>query len=171
MHDAGDVVVVEGRFTGTFTGPLADPDGDMEPTGEPWICASPTCSAHEAEDHLVPHLLRPARRTHAVGRDGGVRSRQPLAPRARCRIRVRGGLPSGDSTTPIRGWLARVYPFCPHRRKTPTGRAGVLAQPCDGGGRIRTCDQRIRSPSLCPLSYAPGAAQAYSHTRRPAWLG
>lgn len=33
MHDAGDVVVVEGRFTGTFTGPLADPDGDIEPTG------------------------------------------------------------------------------------------------------------------------------------------
>ena len=35
MHDAGDavVVVVEGRFAGTFTGPLASPDGDIEPTG------------------------------------------------------------------------------------------------------------------------------------------
>jgi ketosteroid isomerase-like protein len=33
MYDAGDVVVVEGRFAGTFTGPLASPDGDIEPTG------------------------------------------------------------------------------------------------------------------------------------------
>jgi ketosteroid isomerase-like protein len=33
MYDAGDVVVVEGRFAGTFTGPLATPDGDLEPTG------------------------------------------------------------------------------------------------------------------------------------------
>lgn len=33
VHDAGDVVVVEGRFAGTFTGPLAGPDGDIEPTG------------------------------------------------------------------------------------------------------------------------------------------
>jgi len=33
MYDAGDVVVVEGRFAGSFTGPLASPDGDIEPTG------------------------------------------------------------------------------------------------------------------------------------------
>lgn len=33
IYDAGDVVVVEGRFAGTFTGPLASPDGDIEPTG------------------------------------------------------------------------------------------------------------------------------------------
>ncbi len=33
MYDAGDVVVVEGRFAGTFTGPLASPDGDIEPNG------------------------------------------------------------------------------------------------------------------------------------------
>jgi steroid delta-isomerase-like uncharacterized protein len=33
MYDTGDVVVVEGRFAGTFTGPLASPDGDIEPTG------------------------------------------------------------------------------------------------------------------------------------------
>ena len=33
MYDAGDVVVAEGRFAGTFTGPLASPDGDIEPTG------------------------------------------------------------------------------------------------------------------------------------------
>jgi ketosteroid isomerase-like protein len=33
MYDAGDVVVVEGRFAGTFSGPLAGPDGDIEPTG------------------------------------------------------------------------------------------------------------------------------------------
>ena len=33
IHDAGDVVVVEGRFVGTFTGPLATPDGDVDPTG------------------------------------------------------------------------------------------------------------------------------------------
>ena len=31
--EAGDLVVVEGRFVGTFTGPLASPDGDVEPTG------------------------------------------------------------------------------------------------------------------------------------------
>jgi steroid delta-isomerase-like uncharacterized protein len=33
MYDDGDVVVVEGRFAGTFTGPLASPDGDIDPTG------------------------------------------------------------------------------------------------------------------------------------------
>ena len=33
MYDTGDVVVVEGRFAGTFTGPLATPDGEVEPTG------------------------------------------------------------------------------------------------------------------------------------------
>jgi len=33
MYDNGDVVVVEGRFAGTFTGPLASPDGDIDPTG------------------------------------------------------------------------------------------------------------------------------------------
>jgi ketosteroid isomerase-like protein len=33
IHDAGDVIVVEGRFAGTFTGPLSSPDGDMPPTG------------------------------------------------------------------------------------------------------------------------------------------
>ena len=32
-YEAGDTVVVEGRFVGTFTGPLASPDGDVEPTG------------------------------------------------------------------------------------------------------------------------------------------
>jgi ketosteroid isomerase-like protein len=33
MLDADDTVVVEGRFVGTFTGPLATPDGDVAPTG------------------------------------------------------------------------------------------------------------------------------------------
>jgi len=32
-HEGGDVVIVEGRFVGTFTGPLSGPDGDVEPTG------------------------------------------------------------------------------------------------------------------------------------------
>jgi ketosteroid isomerase-like protein len=31
--DADDTVVVEGRFVGTFTGPLAFPDGDVDPNG------------------------------------------------------------------------------------------------------------------------------------------
>ena len=31
--DAGDMVVVEGRFVGTYTGPLTTDDGDVEPTG------------------------------------------------------------------------------------------------------------------------------------------
>ncbi len=33
MHDAGDAVIVEGRFVGTFTGHLSTPEGDLEPTG------------------------------------------------------------------------------------------------------------------------------------------
>jgi len=33
MYDAGDAVIVEGRFVGTFSGPLAGPDGDIDPTG------------------------------------------------------------------------------------------------------------------------------------------
>jgi hypothetical protein len=32
-YEVGDVVIVEGRFVGTHTGPLATPDGDVEPTG------------------------------------------------------------------------------------------------------------------------------------------
>jgi len=31
--EADDAVIVEGRFVGTFTGPLASPDGDVAPNG------------------------------------------------------------------------------------------------------------------------------------------
>jgi ketosteroid isomerase-like protein len=34
LHDAGDTVIVEGRFVGTHTGPLIGPDGHIAPTGE-----------------------------------------------------------------------------------------------------------------------------------------
>jgi ketosteroid isomerase-like protein len=33
IYDAGDVIVAEGRFAGTFTGPLVTPDGEIAPTG------------------------------------------------------------------------------------------------------------------------------------------
>jgi ketosteroid isomerase-like protein len=33
LVEAGEMVIVEGRFVGTHTGPLAGPDGDLEPTG------------------------------------------------------------------------------------------------------------------------------------------
>lgn len=33
QYEAGDTVIVEGRFLGTHTGPLAGDDGDIEPTG------------------------------------------------------------------------------------------------------------------------------------------
>jgi ketosteroid isomerase-like protein len=33
IFEAGDAVIVEGRFVGTFTGPLASPEGDAEPNG------------------------------------------------------------------------------------------------------------------------------------------
>lgn len=33
IFEAGDTVIVEGRFTGTFTGPLASPEGDVAPNG------------------------------------------------------------------------------------------------------------------------------------------
>ena len=32
-YEAGDTVIVEGRFVGTHTGPLAGDDGDIGPTG------------------------------------------------------------------------------------------------------------------------------------------
>jgi ketosteroid isomerase-like protein len=32
-YETGDAVIVEGRFVGTFTGPLATADGDIQPTG------------------------------------------------------------------------------------------------------------------------------------------
>jgi ketosteroid isomerase-like protein len=32
MYETGDAVIVEGRFVGTHTGPLATPDGDVGPT-------------------------------------------------------------------------------------------------------------------------------------------
>jgi ketosteroid isomerase-like protein len=31
--ESGDIVAVEGRFTGTHTGPLATDDGEVDPTG------------------------------------------------------------------------------------------------------------------------------------------
>src|SRR6266508_5487920 len=34
--DGGDVVAVEGTFTGTFTGPLTTPQGEVPPTGRPF---------------------------------------------------------------------------------------------------------------------------------------
>ena len=33
MFEVGDTVIVEGRFTGTNTGPLAGPDGELPPSG------------------------------------------------------------------------------------------------------------------------------------------
>ena len=33
VREAGDSVIVEGRFVGTHTGPLAGPEGDLAPTG------------------------------------------------------------------------------------------------------------------------------------------
>jgi ketosteroid isomerase-like protein len=33
MYEAGDAAIVEGRFVGAFSGPLATPDGDVAPTG------------------------------------------------------------------------------------------------------------------------------------------
>jgi ketosteroid isomerase-like protein len=33
LYETGDSVIVEGRFVGTHTGPLATPDGDIDPTG------------------------------------------------------------------------------------------------------------------------------------------
>ena len=33
MYEADGAAIVEGRFVGTFTGPLAGPDGDIAPTG------------------------------------------------------------------------------------------------------------------------------------------
>lgn len=35
MFEVGDTVIVEGRFTGTNTGPLPGPDGDLPPSGRP----------------------------------------------------------------------------------------------------------------------------------------
>ena len=34
QYTSGDTVIVEGRFVGTHTGPLAGDDGDIEPTGK-----------------------------------------------------------------------------------------------------------------------------------------
>jgi ketosteroid isomerase-like protein len=33
IYDGGNAVIVEGRFVGTFTGPLSTPEGDVDPTG------------------------------------------------------------------------------------------------------------------------------------------
>ena len=33
VFETADTVIVEGRFVGTFSGPLATPDGDVPPTG------------------------------------------------------------------------------------------------------------------------------------------
>jgi hypothetical protein len=35
----------------------------------------------------------------------------------------------------------------------PTGAMAIRLEVSDTPGRIRTCDHRIRSPALCPLSY------------------
>ena len=33
MYEAGDTIIVEGRLLGTHTGPMAGPDGEVEPSG------------------------------------------------------------------------------------------------------------------------------------------
>jgi ketosteroid isomerase-like protein len=35
--ETGDACVAEVRFSGTHTGPLASPDGDIDPTGKPFV--------------------------------------------------------------------------------------------------------------------------------------
>ena len=35
LYNAGNAVIVEGRFVGTHTGPLRGPSGDIQPTGAP----------------------------------------------------------------------------------------------------------------------------------------
>jgi steroid delta-isomerase-like uncharacterized protein len=36
LIDGGDVVAMEGTFTGTFTNPLPTPQGELQPTGKPF---------------------------------------------------------------------------------------------------------------------------------------
>jgi predicted ester cyclase len=42
--ESGDIVVVEGRFTGTNTGPVDTPAGQIPATERPMVLPSPTCS-------------------------------------------------------------------------------------------------------------------------------
>ena len=59
-YEAGDTVIVEGRFTGTNTGPLEGPEGEMPPSGPKSICRSPTSrgSARARSSNTEPITTR-----------------------------------------------------------------------------------------------------------------
>ncbi len=69
VHVAGEAVIVEGRLVGTHTGPLAGPDGDIEPTGREHRSAlRRRVAGARRKDPVVPHVLRPAGIADADGR-------------------------------------------------------------------------------------------------------
>lgn len=75
--EAGDRIIVEGRFTGTNTGPLETPAGG--PAADrpvPGTAVRRRLPGRRRQDHRAPHLLRP-------GRDAG-----PARPGARAGLRV-----------------------------------------------------------------------------------
>ncbi|MHB8646226.1 MAG: ester cyclase [Thermomicrobiales bacterium] len=49
--ESGDTIAVEGRFTGTHTGPLAGPSGDVPPTGRKLDL--PYCDVFQVKDGRI----------------------------------------------------------------------------------------------------------------------
>jgi ketosteroid isomerase-like protein len=83
LNQAGDTVIVEGRFVGTHTGPLVSPDGDVEPTGASVDLRFADFSRVHDGSCLLSHLLRsarPADPTWSYGRAQrvAIQSRMPL---------------------------------------------------------------------------------------------
>ena len=71
-YELGDTVVVEGRFVGTFTGPLASPDGDVEPLLDrvadqrPGACPEHSMVGRELRDRILSALARLSPRERMV---------------------------------------------------------------------------------------------------------
>ena len=61
-----------------------------------------------------------------------------------------------DAEAELRGFIRR--PLCSSASPKGTG----LDDFSDAPGRIRTCDPRIRSPPLCPLSYSALFGRTYT---------
>ena len=154
VHEAGEMVIVEGRFVGTHTGPRKSPDGDIAPTGASIdLRFADVSRVGDGEDPLVPHVLRPAGSARADGSEvAGTGPRGPA---------VRRPAPASDRGPPNAARVDRRKAPCDNGRMTRgrrhwVGTLAVLrALACAALARARGCRRPRARPAALPLTAGP----------------